>query len=97
MDTQETPRIRPPWLAALLPLALTAGQVLLESAPRIMLGIGLGLSVAVLVLWWAGARWLQRTRPQLGHAQPLRLWQAPVLWVPLVGAVAVVLLHRLGG
>jgi|GEM_PF-3721851 len=97
MDTQESPRIRPPWLAALMPLALTVGQVLVGSAPKIMIGVGLGLSLAVLVLWWAGSRWLQRARPHLGQTEPLRLWQAPVLWVPLVGAVVVILLHRLGG
>lgn len=83
--------IRTPYYVATFPFLVSIGQVLLASAPLSTLWVGAGMSVLVALLLWAGTAWLRRARPRFGKAVALRLWQAPVLWVPVVLAVVVVL------
>jgi len=91
MDTPSRPRA--PYWAAAFPLVLSVGQVVFASAPMFMLWIGAGLSLAVFLVLWFGAIWLQRARPQFGKAVVIRAWQAPVLWVPVAVAIVILLFY----
>ena len=93
MNTKPQARPYPPYLAAAVPFLLSGGQVLFVSAPLLVLWIGIALSVAVFAVLWAGAIWLQRAKPRFGKAVPLRVWQAPVVWLPVLIAIVILLFY----
>ncbi len=87
------------YLVASLPLVITGLQVLLGSAPVVMLFFGACLGVVAFVLFrfLSGIRVFTPGPLHFGKARTLRAWQAPALWVLVavtVGAVIFVGLIR---
>lgn len=86
-------------VAAATPVVFAAFQVLVGSAPTAMLWFGLGMSVVAFLLFrvLSGFAPLARRRLRFGQSAPLKLWQAPVFWIPpAVVAVTVVFLWYVG-
>lgn len=66
--------------AALAPLVFVAIQVFVAHQSPWLFGVGIAFALLVLAALWA----LNWAAPRLGHAHRLRLWQAPVVWVPVL-------------
>jgi len=64
-------------------------QVLLGSAPVVMLAFGAPMGVIAFVLFrfLSGVSAFALGQLRFGKVHALRMWQAPVLWVPVVVTV----------
>lgn len=92
---QQNRKVGPAYIAlvAATPLVFVALQVIFGSAPVSMLWFGLGMSIVAFVLFrfLSGFVPFGRRRLHFGRSSaPLRIWQAPVLWVAVVVVVAIV-------
>lgn len=65
---------------ALVPLVFVAMQVFIARQSLWLFGVGIGLALLILAALWA----FDRMAPRLGRARRLRLWQAPVVWIPVL-------------
>ena len=86
-------------VAATTPVVVAALQVFFGAAPIVMLWFGLGLSVVAFFLFrlLSGFAPFGRRRLRFGQSAPLKLWQAPVFWLPVIVVVlAVVFLWYVG-
>lgn len=72
--------------AAIGPLGVAALQVFVGHESPWLLAVGIALALLVLLALWA----LDRAAPRLGQARRLRIWQAPVVWIPVLLVVVVV-------
>ncbi|MGH9439318.1 MAG: hypothetical protein ACRD22_15835 [Terriglobia bacterium] len=79
-------------ISAAMPMVFVAFQVLFGSAPIATLWFGLGISVVVFLLFrlLSGFAPLGRRRLRFGQSAPLKLWQAPIFWLPLVVVAGVI-------
>lgn len=87
------------YLVAALPVATSAVQVVLGSAPVAMLAFGLVMGVVAFALFrfLSGVRVFSPGQVRFGKAHALRAWQAPALWVPAVVTVGAVVFVWLVG
>lgn len=81
------------YLVASLPFVITGLQVLLGSAPVVMLVFGAAMGVVAFALFrfLSGIRVFAPGQLHFGKARTLRTWQAPALWVPVVVTVGAVI------
>lgn len=80
------------YVVASFPLVATVLQVAFGTAPVAMLWFGAAMAVVAFLLFrfLAGIRTFKPGMLQFGRSSTLRLWQAPVVWVPIVVTVAAV-------
>ncbi|MEW5836647.1 MAG: hypothetical protein AB1832_16410 [Pseudomonadota bacterium] len=92
----EKTKRRNSYLVASCPLVIAGMQVLFGSAPLAMLGFGACMSVAAFLLFrfLSGLRVFGAGSVRFGRAAQLRVWQAPIVWVPLMVGVGAVVIFR---
>ncbi|KZC15980.1 hypothetical protein RHOFW510R12_39760 [Rhodanobacter sp. FW510-R12] len=81
------------YLVASVPLVISGLQVLLGSAPVIMLAFGAAMAVVAIVLFrfLSGIRLFKPGQLHFGKTRALPAWQAPALWVPVIVTVGTVI------
>ena len=84
------------YVVASYPLVIAGLQVLFGSAPLAMLGFGAGMSVVVFLMFrfLSGLRVFGAGSVEFGRATSLRVWQLPIVWVPIVVGVGAVVIFR---
>ncbi|MDA3915247.1 hypothetical protein [Oleiagrimonas sp.] len=97
-ELEQKPRqMRPAQFAiiASMPVVFALLLVLFQQAPPSFLWFGLGLSIVALLLvrLLSGFAFFGRRRLHFGSSKPLRVWQTPILWMP-VAIVAIFLVFR---
>ncbi|WP_063671431.1 hypothetical protein [Dyella thiooxydans] len=92
----EKTRRRNSYVVASCPLVIAGMQVLFGFAPLVMLGIGACMSVVAFVMFrfLSGLRVFGAGSVQFGRATALRIWQAPIVWVPIVVGVGAMVFLR---
>ena len=85
---------RPAYFVATVatPVVFAVLQVLFGSAPVVTIWFGLGMSIVLFLLFrlLLGFSPLGRRRLHFGRSAPLKFWQAPVLWLPVVVVVVTI-------
>lgn len=92
----EKTRRRNSYAVASCPLAIASLQVLSGSAPLAMLGFGACMSVVAFLLFrfLSGIHVFRAGSVRFGRPAALRVWQAPIVWVPVVVTVGAVVIFR---
>jgi len=92
----EKTKRRNSYVVASCPLVIAGMQVLIGSAPLAMLGFGAGMSVVAFLMFrfLSGLRVFGAGSVQFGRTAALRVWQAPIVWVPIVVGVGAVVIFR---
>lgn len=95
----EKTKRRNSYFVATCPLVIAGLQVLFGSAPLPMLGFGACMSIVAFVMFrfLSGLRVFGTGSVQFGEVTALRVWRAPILWVPIVVGVGAVVIYRFVG
>lgn len=87
---------RSSYIVASFPIFVVCFQVLLGSAPVVMLAFGVCMSVMAFVMFrfFSGLNIFTPSRLRFGKVTVLRIWQAPVVWLCVVVTVGAIFIFR---
>lgn len=92
LTQQQRSRLRVSWLVAVAPVTLAVVKVLADRAPLTTLWTGIGMSVVAFLLFRFLAGFSPFGHPlHFGRSRAFRVWQSPVLWLPVVIVAALLL------